>query len=328
MCSSFSVLRRYLWPERVLVAGGCGLLAAGGCTLADVTVPASDDLLVVEAVLRTDVASQAILLHRAVQGRLAAGEPGAEVVVSTPGGGEIRFAEAGQGCVAIDPAFLAQDSLDVRATCYASPESAGRWVQPGGTYELTIRTRGGEVVRGRTVVPGAFGLLGMPFRTRADQPLSACAIPPNRPYPVTWTQAEGAWAYVAPLRIVGLVDLLPPGVQLPDTLELIGLSVASADTQLVLPQEFGVFDRFRYDQELLRLLQQGLPQGVVAGLTVAAADRNYVNGVRGGNFNPSGLVRIASVAGDGTGVFGSLVPVSVEVQVREPSSAVPACGGG
>src|SRR5687768_10993287 len=284
MCSSFRDLR-HPWLAMARAGAVLTLLVAGGCTLADVTVPASEDLLVVEAVLRTDVASQAILLHRAVQGRVAAGESGAEVVVRTPGGTGIRFAEAGQGCVAVDPAFLAQDSLDVSLTCYASPEAAGRWVQPGGTYELTIRTRRGEVVQGRTVVPGEFGMVGLPFRRRSDQPLPACAIPGNQPFPVTWTQAAGAWAYVAPLRIVGLN---PPGVEVPDTLELIGLSISAADTQLVLPHEFGVFDRFRYDQELLRLLQLGLPNGVVAGLTVAAADRNYVNGVRGGNFNPSG----------------------------------------
>lgn len=39
---------------------------------------------------------------------------------------------------------------------------------------------------------------------------------------------------------------------------------------------------------------------------IAAGDRNYVNWLRGGRFNPSGMIRVPSVHGDGTGVFGSV----------------------
>jgi hypothetical protein len=59
-------------------------------------------------------------------------------------------------------------------------------------------------------------------------------------------------------------------------------------------------------------------------VVVAAADRNYVNWVRGGNFNPSGLVRVPSVRGDGTGVFGSIVAKTV-VLTTVPESTAPAC---
>jgi hypothetical protein len=62
-------------------------------------------------------------------------------------------------------------------------------------------------------------------------------------------------------------------------------------------------------------------------LTVAAVDRNYVNGVRGGSFNPSGRVRVSSVTGDGEGVFGSLVPLTLEVEVLRGPSRLPACLG-
>jgi hypothetical protein len=59
---------------------------------------------------------------------------------------------------------------------------------------------------------------------------------------------------------------------------------------------------------------------------IAAVERNYVNWVRGGNFNPSGLVRVSSLRGAATGTFGG---VSVrEFQVlssTDPILSVPDC---
>jgi hypothetical protein len=88
-----------------------------------------------------------------------------------------------------------------------------------------------------------------------------------------------------------------------------------------------VFDRFSFNQNLLRLLQTGLPGGTTARVVVAAADRNYINGVRGGSFNPSGPVRISSVVGDGVGVFGSLAPLHASVVVGSPFLGRPSCTG-
>ena len=66
-----------------------------------------------------------------------------------------------------------------------------------------------------------------------------------------------------------------------------------------------------------------------ASVTVTAANRNYVNWARGGNFNPSGRVSIPSVTGDGTGVFGATVTRTFEMVVDPDSSGaayeVPAC---
>jgi hypothetical protein len=59
---------------------------------------------------------------------------------------------------------------------------------------------------------------------------------------------------------------------------------------------------------------------------VAAADRNYINGVRGGSFNPSGPVRISSVVGDAVGVFGSLVPLHASIIIGSPVEGRPSCG--
>lgn len=105
---------------------------------------------------------------------------------------------------------------------------------------------------------------------------------------------------------------------------LFGLSISNQDTTVLFPSEFGLFQRF--DEGLtaaLIAIQTGLPPGVVADVTVAAADRNYVNWERGGNFNPSGLIRVASIRGAGTGTFGSLVPR--RFVVRTDSGNFPAC---
>ena len=55
-------------------------------------------------------------------------------------------------------------------------------------------------------------------------------------------------------------------------------------------------------------------------MSIAAADRNYVNWVRGGNFNPSGQVRVPSVRGDGTGVFAATVVRSLRVFAAPPGA--------
>jgi hypothetical protein len=304
-------------------------LAAAGCTLAEVVVPESEDVLVVEAVLRTDRARQMVLLHRSVRDGASVAEPGASVVVRGPGGVEAALEEMEDpaACFTVYPAYLAgNDPVEVRGSCYASAEALGRWVVPGATYALEVSTTRGERARGRTTVPGAFALRGFPFSAAADAPAPVCALPAETAVPLRWTPAAGAWAYIAPLQVSGLSGVLAPGVEAPEPLELIGISVSARDTMILLPSQFGVFDRFRLDQELLRLLQRGLPAGVSARVIVAAADRNYVNGVRGGTFNPSGQVRISSILGDGVGVFGSLVPLESRMEVGPPAADRPPCG--
>lgn len=308
-----------------MAAAALLLLGAAGCTLADVVVPESDDRLVVEAVLRTDAERQTIVLHRSVRGNASAAEPGASVVVRGPGGRAVAFAESDEDCIG-NRGDYAADTLEVRVSCYRSPAGEGRWVRPGERYELEVSTTRGERARGTTTVPGAFALRTLPFTDDGSAPV-ACALPAGTLLPVRWSRSAGAWGYVAPLRIFGLAASLPPGVSVPEPLELLGLAVSAADTAIVLPSEFGIFDRFDLDQALLRLLQGGLPAGTTARVTVAAADRNYINGVRGGSFNPSGQVRISSVTGDGVGVFGSLVPLQAAVEAGPARAGRPPCPG-
>jgi hypothetical protein len=136
-----------------------------------------------------------------------------------------------------------------------------------------------------------------------------CSLEPARRFTVEWTRAEGAWAYISETQIINLTAALEDSnIEVEeDPLLLVGLSVSEADTTIVFPSEFGLFDRPNLGRDLALVLQEGLPFGTQAEVVIAAADRNYVNWVRRGAFNPSGIVRVPSLHGDGTGVFGSVV---------------------
>jgi hypothetical protein len=292
---------------------------AAGCELTEVTAARGEDLLVVESVLRPDHLLQTVLLHRTLEGNTVRGEPGARVVVRTEAGREIVFREGREElCYRVDSRYTrGTDSIRVEATCYLSPRGAGRWVVPGERYELAVVTRRGERVRGSTRLPGAFRLAGLPpgLPVTREQEVS-CTLPPDRALPLVWTSARGAWAYLTEVEVYGLRRALAGrGINAPEPLELTGVSVSEKDTSVVVPTEVGVFDRFALDQELLRAIRDGFPAGVRVQITLAATDRNFVNSVRGGAFNPSGSVHVPSVVGDAVGVFGSLVPHRLLIDV-------------
>jgi hypothetical protein len=299
-----------------------------GCTLAEVVVPESEDVLVVEAVLRTDRDQQTIMLHRSVRGGGSVAEPRATVAVRGPGGEVIPFLRAAECAIRNQATYAASDpGVEVNATCYHSLPSRGFWVVPGAVYDLDVQLPGDVYVGGRTAVPGGFALVGTPFEVRMDEP-EPCWLPAGGSFELRWTRASGAWGYLAPMLVSGLAAAAPPGVNVPDPLELVGVAVSAADTSIAFPAEFGVFDRFSTDQELLRILQRGLPDGARARVTVAAADRNYINGVRGGTFNPSGQVRVSSVTGPAVGVFGSVVSLNGLVEAGGDPAGRPPCGAG
>ncbi|MGD8276708.1 MAG: hypothetical protein PVH00_01725, partial [Gemmatimonadota bacterium] len=184
-------------------------------------------------------------------------------------------------------------------------------IVPDATYSLAITLGDGRRLEGRTTVPSPFEVVN-PAATR-------CAVPVDSTLELIWRSSPGAWVYVVETSLAGIRTALEPdGIDVPhDPLRLFGLSITAEDTTIVFPTEFGLFDRA--DAELgpvLLRIRDGLPPGVLADVVVSAADRNYVNWVRGGNFNPSGMIRIPSVSGDGTGVFGSLVPVYRRLESR------------
>jgi len=302
-----------------LLIGASAALALASCELDEVAAPPGSDVLVVEAIMRAGAPRQGILLHRSLEGRAVRGEPGASVVVTTPDDVEVRFAEAPlTACLVESPSEWEVEDLDVLASCYRSATEAGYFVLPGRDYELSIETTGGERVRGRTTVPGLFSF-SVPTVAVDSVTLSTTCLLPTTPFNLVWTQSNGAWAYISYLRLAGWgEELEAQGVEVPDPLELTGVSVSAADTTLLFPTNLGLFQRFEFDQRVLLALQQGIPPGADATLVILAADRNYTNAVRGGRFNPSGNIRGSSIVGDGVGVFGSIVPL----RIASPAASV------
>lgn len=304
----------------------CAALALAGCELTDVAAPPAADVLVVEAVLRVGAEYQYVILHRSLEGRRIRGEPGASVVVTTAGAPDVVYQHADLAdCLSKMPDEWGFEDLEVAASCYATPASAGRFVHPNRTYELLVETADGRRIRGRTTVPPLFELRS-PALDFDPQTLSVTCRLRTDPFTLVWTKSSGAWAYISSLRLTSWGDdLREAGVEVPDPLDLTGVSVSATDTSQIFPGNLGLFQRFDLDQRLLIRLQEGLPPEADATLVVMAADRNYVNGVRGGRFNPSGEIRVSSVAGDGVGVFGSIVPLTVRSPGSGSGAGVPDC---
>ncbi|MGD2068159.1 MAG: hypothetical protein PVI57_05695 [Gemmatimonadota bacterium] len=259
-----------------------------------------------------------VLLHRTLD---ASGTPnpvpGARVVILREEGGEVVLPESPNtlGCA---PGIPASEGL---GTCYGPIVDRG--LRHGEYLRLEIELPDGGVLTSATTVPGAIDVV-------PDVPASlGCRLDPSQTLEVTWNRAEGAWAYVAETSIRGLEEYFDGTVDVEEPLNLLGLALSVEDTTIVFPSEFGIFDRADLEREVSVLLQEGLPDGTGADVVVAAVDRNYVNWVRGGNFNPSGQVRIPSVQGDGTGFFGSASTDALTIQVlTEAGGGFPACEGG
>lgn len=321
--------RRGPWATFAIAALPVWLLFA--CELTEVVLTEPADIVVVEMYLRAGDDQQFAFLHRTRAGTDDAGfgVPGAQIRVSGPAGQYFELHEAGlSGCletqylpppehVMLPAASLTEPEPVPPGTCYAS--EPGIRIDPATTYMLSVDLPDGGKVFGQTRVPGPFRLLGPD--TRGPE----CALQPLTKLELTWTPAEDAWIYQLEAEFSGLRAALPDWeTELEsDTLRLLGLAVSRHDTTVVFPTDFGLFDRFGTNTELLLALRDGLPAGIVADLTVSATDRNLTNWLRGGQFNPSGPVRVPSVAGDGTGVFGSMLPLSKRLRVG--ATDIPAC---
>jgi hypothetical protein len=293
----------------------------GACELEEVTLVEAEDVVVAEVILESVEGSDGAVgvrafLHRTV-GAAAPGfqpVPGARISIRGEDGRTLELAETHQDrCAETLP-------VDGDGTCYWSVPEAADWLDPGDRFEVEIRLAGGGVLLGATSIPGDFRLAGL-------APGSVCRLDADTPLEIHWSPSNGAWAYVNETVIEGLgTALAPEGIEADSSLYLLGLSVSAADTSIVFPGEFGVFNRFELEQDLALRLQDGLPAGTRADITITATDRNYVNWVRGGNFNPSGQVRLPSLRGDGTGVFGSVLVRKVSVRVNPPGAmAAPDC---
>lgn len=292
-------------------------LLAGACELQEVVTTSAEDIVLAEVYLRSDEQIQTALLHRTRQsGDSTAAVAGATIEVTNTSGAVLRYLPAP------DSMCVPERPRDTRAivigSCYASPASQRYDIRPGERYSLRITLAEGGVLTGNTTVPDDFRIL-RPAN-------SVCALAPLTRFEITWTGSPTAWVYAGETYLRGLRRALQEqGIIIAqEPLRLFGLSISATDTTISFPNEFGLFDRFDDDLILaLAAIQNGLPTGIVADVVIAAADRNYVNWERGGNFNPSGAVRIGNIRGNGAGVFGSLVVKSL--QVRVGSTDYPPC---
>jgi len=340
------------WPPRRrgifsdLALSAMILAILGGlpaCELNQVTVAEPQSFVIAEVYLRIHegVPDGMALLHRTFseQNRVP---PAAQIHLSTSAGENRLFRSAPlRECLEEDrfpEEFLAETFV---ASCYRLEGEAARIIRPGARLDLRAELAEGGVLTGSTLVPSEFRLLGPFAGSGAEEEESlACLLPAQTPLQLEWTRAPGVWAYVPELAVEGLPDALnfPADSSEEGPLTLIGLAISEADTSIVLPGGFGLFNRFSStDRQILVALQAGFPEappGVrVAGrVEVSAVDRNTTNWNRGGNFNPSGSVRVPSVFGAGSGVFGALVNRGFDFEVRgvgQPVECTPkAVGGG
>lgn len=300
------------------------LMATAGCELEEVSVVQAEEVVVAEvyANVAEDPADNEVFafLHKTVATGDATDVDAAEaelvasrITIRRSGGTTMSLqGAAATRCVEEEPVGLP-------VACFTADSTDAAGVASGDLLEVEVELFDGSLLEGAARVPGDFELLGVP---------SPCTLPPDQRLPLAWTRADGAWAYVNETAISGLPEALEPeGIVVEeDPLYLLGLSISDADTTIVFPSEFGVFNRFDLDNDLAVRLQTGLPEGAVAEVTVTAVDRNYVNWSRGGGFNPSGQVRVPSLRGDGTGVFGATVNRRIVVSVSaEPLESVPPC---
>ena len=280
----------------------------GACELEEIQLADSDDVVIAEIYLRTDLQVQLAVLHRTrASADSTAPVPGARIEVTSASGQVLRFIEAPDStCLT-----TVQRNRITGATCYTSDPAQRFDIRTGQRYTTRIVLPDGGQITGATTVPSDFQMI---------RPTNAvCSIPAGTLFDIVWSRSPDAWAYPSETQLRGIRRILEDQYDIiidREPLRLFGLAVSSTDTTIVFPAEFGLFDRFNDDlTEALVVIQQGLPEGVVADVVITAADRNYVNWERGGNFNPSGVIRIGNLRGNGAGVFGSLVPKHFQIRV-------------
>lgn len=289
-------------------------LGTAGCELQEITVASPADVVIAEVFITVDRdgTNASALLHRTL-GSSATGNavPGATVLMRS----EFRASTVRFSVADSSECIVGEVPEELTGTCYVSGPLQPLLFGPGSLVETVVLLPGDRRMSGTTRVPGDYEIVSpTPPAPGASR---FCSLGPLERLRIHWTRSEGTWAYISETLISNLTAALQDTeIEVEnDPLLLLGLSISESDTTIVFPSEFGLFDRFDLDRDLALLLQTGLPFGTQAGVIVSAVDRNYVNWVRGGNFNPSGEVRVPSLHGDGTGVFGSIVRRRFDVDV-------------
>jgi len=298
----------------------CAGLASAGCELEDITLVDAEDVVIAEVYVNVtkDPTKNEIraFLHRTIGPDDAVDDLlGAQVTVRRTDGRVYELSGSQvDDCVQSSP-------VDDPGACFLLDDSTTVDFAAGDIFELEVVLVDGGRITGAAQVPGDFELDGIS---------GACRLPPDAIMNITWSRSNDAWTYLNETSVQGLPEALAPeGIEVEDDpLYLLGLSISDTDTTITFPSEFGVFNRADLDQDLALRLQQGLPNGTTAEISITAVDRNFLNWARGGNFNPSGQVRVPSLSGAGTGVFGATIGRTFQLFSSSDSiDGAPACPG-
>jgi hypothetical protein len=287
-------------PRIALVAATA--LLASACELQESTIAEAEPFVVVEAFLEVGSNDVRVALH---------GSAGAEELADAGAIVDLIGADSEIRLVRVNPlqcmAFgygIDPQNFPGGLACYRTP--LAYVIQPDALYQLSVVLADGRRLDGATRTPDVVELTSV----TGESDEAPCFLEPWTQLELTWNSVEGAAAYILDLRATGIREALEQeGIEadVADPLILRGVAIGDQDTTIVLPSEFGVFDRFNLDPQLNLALQRGVPPGVEIEMVVAAVDQNFVDWVRGGDFNPSGLIRSPSLFGDaGTGVIASM----------------------
>ncbi len=304
-------------------------LVLGACELAEVAIEPVPDLVVaaVSVVLTIDpldpnrIDTRAFALVAVSERETPREIPGAAVTVVGESGRSLRLREVSDPlATCVTPLELVNGTLTrpPAGSCHVAA-MPGAHFAPGERLSLTVELPDGGILRGESRMPGVFTPTGLSLHG------GRCRVDPDNVYQFNWAHSAGSWAYIAEARLAGLGDLWPHQ----ESLFLDTTLRRNDEPQLAFPRD--LFFRFFDEWELARVLHKGLPEGASAEIAVGALDRNWANWVRLGRIDLEGEVRIPSVFGDGTGMFGTAVRWKLEVESRaaDPQAGdddLPLCG--
>ena len=303
---------------------------AWGCELVEVEVARPDEAIVAEVTILLTSGegagdgfgmSASALLQRTRRESRVQPVSGATVRVANQDGRAVVLSPEPQGslCIGVDSLQWGWMQDETGVSCYRSTEAETPF-QPGDPLALEVVLPDGGVLTGASQMPAAFSMPEL----RLEQ--GVCGMLPETHQRIDWTPSEGAWAYKSEVRITGIeADARDP--YRPDSVHLEVLALGREQTGLVFPRAFGLAEYLdaNYSRELVLSLRDGLPAGSSAVFSVTAIDRNWFNWTRNSSFTFSGVVRIPSVFGDGSGVFATGIRRRFAVTVEDGVEA-PKCG--
>lgn len=294
------------------------LLISTGCDLANVEIIVPvPDLVVAEAtvVLTVDPTDPdraythiLAITTRYPDGGHPHGVHGASIHVIGESGRSVRLLEEP------DPVPNCVDR-DFFGSCYRATSSSAIF-SPGERLSLEVVLPDGGVLRGESRMPGIFSAVDLFLLD------GRCRLSPNSNYRFTWAPVEGTAAYLGEVGVGGIGHL-----EVEDRISWTTTFVGGARTEVVFPRGFLTTIEVS-DPEFARALRTGLPEGAVADIAIGAMDLNWTNWIREGRINLNGDVRVPSVFGDGTGVFGTAVRWRISLESREVNGDddLPLCG--